>query len=82
MLVGIALFILRSKGSKIIPGYKVSLYPWIPILFCLSTFFMLYASLSYAYGQRHPEAYWIIAIMVIGILVSSYDPPRVTVKTK
>jgi len=82
LLVGIALFILRSKGSKIIPGYKVSLYPWIPILFCLSTFFMLYASLSYAYGQRHPEAYWIIAVMLIGILVSIYDPPRVTVKTK
>jgi len=78
LLVGIALFILRSKGSITIPGYKVCLYPWIPILFCLSTCFMLYASLSYAYGQRHPEAYWIFAIMLIGIFVSSYDPPGVS----
>jgi hypothetical protein len=46
-------------------------------VFCLSTGFLLFASLSYAYSQRHPEAYVIIAVMLIGIVASLYDPPRV-----
>jgi len=45
-------------------------------VFCLSTIFVLYASLSYAYSQAHPEAYVIIAVMLIGIAASLYDPPR------
>jgi hypothetical protein len=53
----------------------VPFYPWLPIVFCLSTGFLLFASLSYAYSQAHPEAYVIIAVMIIGIIASLYDPP-------
>jgi len=35
---------------------------------------MFYASMTYAIEQRHPEAYWIIVIMGLGILASFYDP--------
>ncbi len=76
LLVGISLFILRIKESHIPRAYRVPLYPITPILFCLSTFFMLYASVSYAYINRHPEIYAIVVILLIGILFSLYDPPR------
>ncbi len=75
MMVGIALFVLRQKNIHSYSGFKVPWYPWLPIIFCLSTLFMLYASLSYAWGQRHPEVWWIIVIMALGILASHYDPP-------
>jgi len=74
LMVGIALFRFRSKNINIPDSFKVPFYPWIPILFCLSTFCMLYASLTYAFEQRHPEVYWIIVIMILGVLASFYDP--------
>jgi len=77
LMVGIALFILRRKQSVSKGSYKVPFYPWLPIVFCLSTGFLLFASLSYAYSQAHPEAYVIIAVMIIGIVASLYDPPEI-----
>jgi len=74
MLVAIALFVLRVKNGHAQSGFKVPWYPWLPFIFCLSTLFMLYASLSYAWNQRHPEVWWIIMIMIMGILASYYDP--------
>ena len=76
LMVGIALFILRRKQTGTKRNYKVPFYPWLPVVFCLSTGFLLFASLSYAYSQRHPEAYVIIAVMLAGIVASLYDPPR------
>jgi amino acid transporter len=76
LMVGVALFILRRKQTATKEGYKVPFYPWLPVVFCFSTGFLLFVSLSYAYSQRHPEAYVIIAIMLIGIAASLYDPPR------
>jgi amino acid transporter len=82
LLVGISLFILRIKESHIARAYRVPLYPITPLLFCLSTFFMLYASVSYAYINRHPEIYAILVILVIGMLFSLYDPPGQNVKNQ
>ena len=76
LMVGIALFIFRRKQTATNESYKVPFYPWLPIVFCLSTGFLLFASLSYAYSQRHPEAYVIIVIMLIGITASLFDPPE------
>jgi amino acid transporter len=76
LMVGFALFILRRKQTVTKGSYKVPFYPWLPIVFCLSTGFLLFASLSYAYSQAHPEAYVIIAVMIIGIVASLYDPPK------
>ncbi len=80
LMVGIALFILRRKQTIKKENYKVPLYPWLPVVFCCSTGLLLFASLIYAYSQRHPEAYVIIVIMLIGIAACRYDPPRVESK--
>jgi basic amino acid/polyamine antiporter, APA family len=75
LLVAISLFILRRKRGPAHVGFKVPWYPWLPIIFCLSTLFMLYASINYAWQQQHPEIWWIIIIMVLGVLASVYNPP-------
>lgn len=75
LLVSLSLFILRTRDSHITRQYHVQLYPATPLLFSLATLFMLYASLSYAWQHRYPEAYWIVIVILIGILVSLYDPP-------
>ena len=81
LMVGFALFIFRRRQTIKTENYKVPFYPWLPIMFCISTAFLLFASLAYAYSQRHPEAYIIIAAMLLGIAASFYDPPRVINKS-
>jgi len=46
LLIGLALFVLRRKG---LPGggFRVPFYPLTPILFCVSSLFMLHASLMH-----------------------------------
>lgn len=73
-MVAISLFRFRSRSNIPDDSFSVPMYPWIPILFCLSTGFMLFASVSYAIDQKHPEAWWIIIMLVLGILASFYDP--------
>ena len=44
---GISLFILRRKEPERKRPFKVPFYPIVPILFCLSCLYMVYASLAY-----------------------------------
>lgn len=74
LLTGLALFRFRQTDGINTGSFMVPFYPWIPILFCASTLFLLYASLAYTYDQRYAEAYWIFIIMVLGLLASFYDP--------
>jgi amino acid transporter len=75
LLVAAALFVFRQQRTGPEAGFRVPWYPWLPVIFCLSTLFMLYASFAYAWEQRHPEIWWIVIIMVLGVLASYYDPP-------
>ncbi|HSR63907.1 MAG TPA: amino acid permease [Gammaproteobacteria bacterium] len=74
LLTGLALFRFRARNWNT-GSFSVPLYPWLPALFCLSTLFMLYASIAYAIDQRHPEVYGIIIITILGIIASLYNPP-------
>ncbi|MDX1519288.1 MAG: amino acid permease [Gammaproteobacteria bacterium] len=74
LLAGVSLFIFRHREAGDKNYYRVPAWPWTPALFCLSTAFMLFASLSYAFSQRHPEAWVIIIMIVLGVLASFYDP--------
>jgi amino acid transporter len=48
LLTGIALFVLRAKFPAAPRPFRVPLYPVIPLLFCISSAFMLYASIRFA----------------------------------
>ena len=47
LLVGVALFVLRWRQPQRALPYKVPLYPLTPIVFCLTSLAMLYASVAY-----------------------------------
>jgi amino acid transporter len=46
-LTGIALFVLRRREPQAERPFRVPLYPLTPLLFCLSTAYLLYSSLAY-----------------------------------
>jgi len=43
LMVGVALFILRSKQTAKKESFKVPFYPWLPVVFCFSTGLLLFA---------------------------------------
>jgi APA family basic amino acid/polyamine antiporter len=47
LLVGIALFILRKKEPDVERPFRVPLYPVTPLIFCLTSAYLLYSSLMY-----------------------------------
>ena len=75
LLAGISLFVLRFREPDTVRPYRVPLYPLIPILFCLSSMFMLYASLEYALTCGKYEPIWAVAIVLVGVGFCFYDPP-------
>jgi amino acid transporter len=66
LLVGVSLFVLRMREPGMPRPYRVPGYPVIPGLFCASSLFMLYASLSYAIENRSVEGLWAIGILLVG----------------
>jgi amino acid transporter len=47
LLVGVALFVLRYKDPDAERAFRVPLYPFLPLVFCATCGYMLYASLAY-----------------------------------
>jgi APA family basic amino acid/polyamine antiporter len=47
LLAGIALFVLRRKDPARERRFRVPGYPVIPVLFCLTSGYLLYSSLAY-----------------------------------
>lgn len=47
LLVGISLFVLRRKEPNVERPFRVPLYPLTPIIFCLTSAYLLYSSLAY-----------------------------------
>lgn len=47
LMVGVALFVLRSKEPERERPFKVPLYPVLPLVFCISSSYLLYSSIVY-----------------------------------
>ncbi len=77
LMVGLSLFVLRRREPETPRPYRVPGYPWVPALFCASSAFMLYASLSYAIENRTYEALWAVGLMAAGVLLSGAGAPSV-----
>ncbi|WP_218937549.1 APC family permease [Antarcticibacterium flavum] len=52
LLVGIALFVLRKKEPDTERPFRVPLYPILPLVFCLTSAYLLYSSIAYT-GWGH-----------------------------
>jgi amino acid transporter len=66
-LVGVALFFLRAKRNGPAPSYRVPWYPVVPLLFCLSSAFMIIKSLDYAMAVTPKSFTASIVVLVVGV---------------
>jgi basic amino acid/polyamine antiporter, APA family len=66
LLTGMSLFVLRSREPNRERPFRVPLYPYLPIVFCLSCAFMLFRSASYAVQQEPAEAFVVAGLLLIG----------------
>ena len=47
LLTGASLFVLRRKEPHVPRPFRVPLYPLTPLVFCLTSTYLLYSSLAY-----------------------------------
>lgn len=54
LLTGLSLILLRFQAPDLPRPFRVPLYPITPLLFCGTSVYMLYSSISYAWGLALP----------------------------
>jgi amino acid transporter len=69
LLTGISLFVLRGKDPQVARPFRVPLYPLTPLLFCLSSAFLLYSSLAYT-GVGALVGVAVVAVGAVVLLLS------------
>lgn len=68
-LVGIALFVMRAKDPGIERPFKVPLYPMTPIIFCASSAYLAYSSVTYAASKSAVHvSLWVMAAGVAALI--------------
>lgn len=65
LLTGLSVFILRVKEPHITRPFRVPLYPVLPFLFCISSAYLLYSSVTYT-GLG---AFVGVAVLAIGVVI-------------
>jgi amino acid transporter len=65
LLVGVSLFVLRRKEPQIERPFRVPLYPAVPLIFCMTSAYLLYSSLAYT-GMGALVG---VAVLAAGIIV-------------
>lgn len=66
LLVGFAVIRLRKREPETPRPYRVHFYPVVPLLFCLSSIYVLYSSTTYAISVGGWEWAWAVALVVAG----------------
>jgi basic amino acid/polyamine antiporter, APA family len=74
-LVAVGVIVLRFRHRELERPYRVPLYPLLPIVFGLACLFMVQSSLSWAYEHKSREAFYAIALMVLGVVASLLGRP-------
>jgi amino acid transporter len=64
LLAGLSLFVLRIKEPEVFRPFRVPLYPFIPLLFCMTCVYMLQSSVAYT-GMG---AFVGLAVLLTGVL--------------
>ena len=81
LLVSIALFVFRRRGIGSSDGFRVPLYPVLPLAFSGICAFMLYASIDYAVAKLAGEALAILGLLAAGIAGSFVTRERPSDRT-
>ena len=62
-LVGVSVFVLRRKYPTVERPFRVPLYPWTPVVFCLACAYLAYSSVTYAASQQAVH----VSLVVLGV---------------
>jgi APA family basic amino acid/polyamine antiporter len=62
LLTGVSLFLLRRREPRVARPFRVPLYPLTPLVFCVTSAYLLYASLAHTGGG----AVWGVAVLAAG----------------
>jgi APA family basic amino acid/polyamine antiporter len=83
-LVGLSVYVFRSRGEVASDGFKVPLYPVLPAIFCASCLWMCWSGINYALFLWSKSGYGIAGVgAILGILVMLTGIPLVLLtKTK
>lgn len=69
-MVGVSLFILRKKEPKVHRPFPVPLYPILPLIFCITSLYLLYSSIVYTgWGALVG-----IGVLMVGVLLLVFKP--------
>ena len=69
LLVGISLFVLRKKEPHLERPFPVPLYPFTPLVFCLTSAYLLYSSLVYTgFGALVGVGVLLLGVVVLLVL--------------
>jgi len=68
-MVGLSVFVFRAFEPAAPRPFRAPLFPLPPILFCLMTTFMLYASIDYALNVGGKKTLWWVAVMAVGVVM-------------
>jgi APA family basic amino acid/polyamine antiporter len=69
LATGISVFILRKKDSDAPRPYRIAGFPFTVILFCVSSIFMLYNSLTYAIAFKPFGLIIIFSVVLAGMII-------------
>jgi APA family basic amino acid/polyamine antiporter len=82
-LVGISVYIFRSRGDVAKDGFRVPLYPVLPAIFCASCLWMCWSGINYALFLWSKSGYGFAGIgAVLGILIMLAGIPIVLLTKK
>lgn len=74
ILVALSVYRLREIEPETPRPYRVPGYPFTPFIFGVSSVFMLYRGLLWAQVNASNIAWWTVAILIVGVLASLYNP--------
>lgn len=70
LMVGISLFVLRKKEPDVKRPFRVPLYPFLPLIFCITSGYLLYSSIVYTgWGALVG-----IGVLLVGVLFLILKP--------
>lgn len=79
LLTGLAVIVLRRSDPGKVRPFKTPGYPVIPLVFCGTSGWMLYASVDYAMSQKEHWGLWIVGIVMgLGLVVGNMARRRGT----
>lgn len=76
LVTGLALPVLRRRDPGRPRPFRVPGYPWVPLIFCGSSLFMLVESTFYAVGEQPAEVLLLAGLLLVGMPLYAIGRPK------